>query len=441
MIKNIYIDNFKGFQNTYLLLKDVNFFVGENSTGKTSIMNLINCVTDINFLLYTDLRRNKFDLGSFSDIVSQKSDNKDYFKVGFFKDDGEVKENELNTKYAILVKFINDDETPRVSEIFYITKSHHIKLIIKNNKDVYYNATPNEFIQNNKISPISIIKNWTNKDIILDDSFRLVKESLPSTNLSLYFLMQIISLEISKNNNNNDAGVDFGDYMPNWLSFAPIRAQPKKTYDNYLNEFSPEGDHIPYLLSNIFRDKKSSHSKEIIKRIEKFGTESGLYDAISIKKYGDSKESPFALNIELGNKILKISNVGYGVSQVLPIIIEIMNSSEQTKFAIQQPEIHLHPRAQASLGEFVYEAAFNEHKKFIIETHSDYIIDRFRYNLKIQKNQKKNLKSQVVFFERKKGNNVIHQIDIESDGEYSEQQPKSYRDFFIKEELKNLSFE
>lgn len=98
--------------------------------------------------------------------------------------------------------------------------------------------------------------------------------------------------------------------------------------------------------------------------------------------------------------------------------------------------MHLHPRAQAALGEFIYDSVKLSAHNFLIETHSDFILDRFR--LKIL-NSKFKIESQVLFFERTKKGNIVTAIEIEENGQYAENQPKTFRDFFITEELNLLS--
>lgn len=56
--------------------------------------------------------------------------------------------------------------------------------------------------------------------------------------------------------------------------------------------------------------------------------------------------------------------------------------------------VHLHPKAQAALGEVLFNLSILENKKFIIETHSDYMIDRFRISCR---KSKKSIKTQVLF--------------------------------------------
>lgn len=70
-----------------------------------------------------------------------------------------------------------------------------------------------------------------------------------------------------------------------------------------------------------------------------------------------------------------IADVGFGVSQVLPILVEgILLNGRQT-LLIEQPEIHLHPKAQMAMADFLIASAYKS-KNLIVETHSDHIINR-----------------------------------------------------------------
>jgi len=127
--------------------------------------------------------------------------------------------------------------------------------------------------------------------------------------------------------------------------------------------------------------------------------------------------------------------VGYGVSQSLPILVELFARRSGTLFAIQQPEVHLHPRAQAALGQVFYQLATTKNKKLLVETHSDFIIDRFRVSVRKGQQSGNVIDAQVLFFERVNGLNRVHPVPILQDGRYSDSQPESFRSFFIKEEL------
>ena len=73
-----------------------------------------------------------------------------------------------------------------------------------------------------------------------------------------------------------------------------------------------------------------------------------------------------------------IVDVGYGVSQILPILVQILSpnvSRHEMSFSLlQQPEVHLHPKAQAEFSSLLARLANKGDRSFIVETHSDYMI-------------------------------------------------------------------
>lgn len=137
-------------------------------------------------------------------------------------------------------------------------------------------------------------------------------------------------------------------------------------------------------------DKSAQHVK--------LNTLDGTELAEVIKKHPKIKEkinllfAPFniAIDIEKVNDIIhkiivnqdavqvELTDVGFGISQVLPVLVQAYLSPKQSITIIEQPEIHLHPKMQAWLTDALISIAMNEDKKFIIETHSEALIRRVR---------------------------------------------------------------
>ncbi len=427
----LYVNNFRGFKNTYIPLKDVNFFVGENSTGKTSILSLIKLLSDHRFWFTFDFNTDEVELGYFKEIASQNHNETKPFEIGFFKEREKNSNGELE---FIHISFKNHQGLPQISELNYIYNNRDVRIILKRNR-LKYKVIPINTNTYNKYNSLDFFKNW------IDDvksskkiGFSYIKEKLDDVKYrSVHFIKSIVEEYI----NPNKKDIEYGISIPlliddlNWT--GPIRAKPKRIYENYNIHYSPEGEHAPHVLKTILNSKKTKSRELLLKYIEPFGQRSGLFQKIDAKNYGTDQMAPYEINITLNNQEFKISNVGYGVSQVLPIMTDMVSRSENSWFSIQQPEVHLHPKAQAALGEFIYDINFYDNKKFIVETHSEYLINRFR--IKLSKNKKSGVKSQVIFFERNDKGNKIHVIEIQTDGKYSENQPASFSDFFIREEL------
>ena len=74
---------------------------------------------------------------------------------------------------------------------------------------------------------------------------------------------------------------------------------------------------------------------------------------------------------------VSLADVGYGISQVLPILLESM-TKKNTLIIIEQPELHLHPKLQANLASLFIDSAEMNNNNFILETHSEHIILRMK---------------------------------------------------------------
>ncbi|MGA7496242.1 MAG: AAA family ATPase [Isosphaeraceae bacterium] len=74
---------------------------------------------------------------------------------------------------------------------------------------------------------------------------------------------------------------------------------------------------------------------------------------------------------------LDLTNVGVGVSQVLPILVMALISEPEAVLLFEQPELHLHPKVQSLLADF-FLAIVKTGRQCIVETHSEYLINRLR---------------------------------------------------------------
>lgn len=73
-----------------------------------------------------------------------------------------------------------------------------------------------------------------------------------------------------------------------------------------------------------------------------------------------------------------LPDVGYGISQLLPVLVADLQLPKGGTLAVSQPEIHLHPSAQAKFADHIVDRAIGDDMRYIIETHSEYFINRLR---------------------------------------------------------------
>jgi predicted ATP-dependent endonuclease of OLD family len=438
IMKWVYVDNFRGFSDEFIPLADVNFLLGENSTGKSSILALLRLFGFPPFWLSGEFNTDDYQFGNFSDIVSVNASDRTVFRIGYI--DSSVKT--ARGKEGMFVSFfeyIDKEGVPSINRYCYATQFHAVQVIFDGNR-VRYRADDIKFDVDKTKTIRDAFKTWIAGTPDMDNTIVLRGPKQILRDRALPFIKSLIDGEAKKKKKDeNDENVisvflEIPDDLASIAWIAPIRTKPRRTYDQFKYSFSPEGDHSPYVVRQ-FLNRKNRKSIEFQNTMSEYGRKSGLMSSVGVKNFGKDFSSPFQLEIVLEDKPLNIGNVGYGVSQALPVLVELIARTKGACLAIQQPEVHLHPRAQAALGELFYSAAAKDGKKLFIETHSDFIVDRFRATMR---NNDAVVDAQALFFERKDGFNRVHTIPIHKDGKYDDNQPDSFRKFFIREELDML---
>ena len=149
-----------------------------------------------------------------------------------------------------------------------------------------------------------------------------------------------------------------GNIFPTWMrlgstavfSIAPIRSRPERTYDATSVSDDPEGSEVPMHLMLIQATKKKRW-EELKHELNQFGRCSGMFQNIEVKNLA-SPGGPFQLKVKVRGPNSNIIDVGYGVSQIMPILVQILDPpssrapvTEIPFFLLQQPEVHLHPES------------------------------------------------------------------------------------------------
>ena len=199
-----------------------------------------------------------------------------------------------------------------------------------------------------------------------------------------------------------------------------------------------------YLADMFSGDRQGWESLK--EQLEDFGNESGLFGEISIKRLGKRASEPFQVQVRkfgYGPKRLvgpwrNLIDVGYGVSQALPVITELLRPDAPSMFLLQQPEVHLHPSAQAALGSLFCRIA-GPKRQLVVETHSDYLMDRVRMDVRDGESDLTPDDVSILYFEREDLDVKIHSLRIDEEGNILDA-PDGYRSFFMEETSRDLGF-
>lgn len=191
---------------------------------------------------------------------------------------------------------------------------------------------------------------------------------------------------------------------------APLRHTPERTYliKGNVNSVGISGENTPTLLAKIKNQKLSNdfpfmgNSKRVHKNyyfeiIQYWLTYFGIGKLAVKGKNG-------AISIALGEH--NISDVGFGISQVLPIITQGICMSKEETLIIEQPEIHLHPKMELDMADYLLELAKSE-RNLIVETHSDHIINRIIHRV-MENYEELNALVKIYFIENSTEGAIIH---------------------------------
>ena len=424
-----------------LEIRPLTFLVGENSTGKTTALACFHVLADYFRNEGVDFNSYPYSMGTFNEIVRNSRKKAKVFKLGFaFKTEGDI--------YETTVEFVQKKEgiEPAVGKV--TQKFSDGKIVYRSNSEVSgdFNVIQADREQNEYVidcDPFFLERHRIGLNIYLltrertDDSEELTDDN--EIALSKY-------LKSRKKKDLFGRGLEF-NYSPSVFSTSAIRSRPKRTYDPTREFKDPEGSDVPMLLMRTQATQKAEWEK-LTMQLVKFGRRSGLFKDIQIKNLGRSLGAPFQLKFKVRGPTANIVDVGYGVSQILPVLVHILHSEfpSATRFVpesmpfflLQQPEVHLHPKAQAELSTLLATLASRQKRSFIVETHSDSMVDRAR--IEIRKGTIDYNDVSLIYFEPRANTVKAHNIRFDRLGNM-EGVPPHFRRFFVHETDRLMGFE
>ena len=437
------LENFRCFRDRQpARLAPLTLLVGENSTGKTSFMALLRALWDAAYLgAAPDFKEAPYDLGSFDEIAHYrggKAGRAHEFTAGFeVAASRRRKAEEPNGSFhGFEVTFGRKGTAPAPTRWLFGWKDLEITIHVAadGSWEVRYRTQRGEWSWQApaelgaRLANRFFLPNVLQFPLLESDDLKPVGDSPKFTAGDRKGLLQIL-----------DA---FELLFPREKPFAsaPVRSKPRRTYDPSRPARDPEGETIPMYLSTAFFEHKKSWTA-LKAALENFGREAGLFDEIAVKPLGKRGSEPFQVHVrkfapQAKGPLRNLIDVGYGVSQVLLVITELFRDDATPMFLLQQPEVHLHPSAQAALGSLFCQIA-GSRRQLVIETHSDHLLDRVRMDVRDRKGKLKPDDVSILFFERGNLDVQIHSLRLDQEGNVLKA-PPTYRRFFMNETRRSL---
>ena len=214
-------------------------------------------------------------------------------------------------------------------------------------------------------------------------------------------------------------------------SLSPFRDKPQRTYlysGETAQRIGTTGGNTATILSSD-ASRRGGESRDMTAEISRWFKVTGIADGVKIKSI-----SPRHFEMVLVDKNQdehNICDVGFGCSQVLPVLAASLNlfsghdsiRRQQPMLIVQEPEIHLHPNAQASLASFFAGLIPNGGQLFL-ETHSDNLVLRLARHVADGLLSHKDLK--IFYVHKQGGTSEVTEIELGEDGIFKAEWPGGF---------------
>lgn len=430
MIQSLKYKNFKCFRDTGEVdIKPITFLIGTNSSGKSS------------FLQPLLMMKQTFE---YRDIQTPLKPNGLYAELGSFKDfvyKGNLKET-ISFQLKISRNNINELQAGNSSiELDYDTILFEIeasfnsaieKLIL--NKVEYFLLKKNKIVSSIEIRPEG------GKILV---TFKLGSHSVSYTTSS-FIQFYDFNFPISQVYSDMDKDSLIKPYLINiWFNICyntlpillnnilwigPLRLPPKRSYEIIQTDLPDVGIRGEYAPLVLFREKLEKSERVIFEKVKYWFEKFGLCYEVFLKGIGGNRFMLKLVDPYLETPV-NYSDVGFGVSQTLPIIVQGFSSKKESLLLYEQPEIHLHPAAQANLGDLFIDIA-DSGRKLIIETHSEHLIGRIQRRIAEKTIKKGDIA--IYYFQPDKNGVLILPVKLDKYGRF--ESPETLPEGFFEED-------
>lgn len=381
MLQRLCVDNFKSWENLEVDFRPITALFGANSSGKSNIIQFLLMLkqtkdsTNSQAIIDFGDQNTPVELGSFKDSVFQHdTSRKMCWRLGWSLDRPMVFSDVLQRPrrsyvvgdLAINLELMAKGRQVTVQSLAYEAAGVSFGIAKRDDKPGYQLITSDE-------EKFRFVRN-TGRPWDLPEPTKCY--SFPDQAQAFFQNTQFLGLFENA----------YVKQMDSILHLGPLREDPKRQYTwsgNAPADVGRRGERtVEAILAareagerrNVkYRSPKRSF-EEIIAwwlkelglisefRVEEVGNESGLF-RVWVRRNENSVET-------------LITDVGFGVSQILPVITLLYYAPENSTILIEQPEIHLHPKVQAGLADLFISASKTRNLQIIVESHSEHFLNR-----------------------------------------------------------------
>lgn len=243
----------------------------------------------------------------------------------------------------------------------------------------------------------------------------------------------------------SDLVLRFEQLLQSIFYVGPLRENPRRLYPwsgEIPDHVGEKGERaVEAILAagdRAFNFKRGEHTRPLGELVAERLRSMHLIQHFEVRPLGPNRNE-YEVLVRTGAKTaqVKVTDVGFGVSQVLPVIVECFYVPQRSIVIMEQPEIHLHPRVQSELADLFIDAIHaredgDERKcQFIIESHSEHFLRRLQRRIADEKLTKEEV---ALYFVRSAAEGAkIEELKLDEFGNI-----ENWPDDFFGDEMEDL---
>ena len=366
MLRRIGLSNFKCWRELDIKLAPITLLFGTNSSGKTAILQSLLMLKQTargfdpgQHINFGGGERDYVDLGSYQDLVYSQDQSKDIAASLTWEKAGAILARDLMS-WA-------DDPEDLVDEGLFIRYEVDWRM----RSGIYINKLAYSTIEDGQTT----------------DSYRFAHKEDGSYSLSMPGCESDFEqgafpppqschiLPSHKSWSDLSYAMEFSLLMDCLNYLRPLRAVFNRQYlwtGGKPTLVDPDGaNSIDFLISSVRDDR------QLLGEVEDQLRALDVVEAFNVKSI-DQNERLYEATATIAGVESSLVDLGFGVSQVLPVVTMLLSAPEGSIILLEQPELHLHPNAQAAMADLMLEVAEKRNLQLIVESHSEHIVRRLQ---------------------------------------------------------------